>query len=920
MSGAISASEVHILGKKVHLSETSRIEARGGEVLVGGDYKGQNPEVQNAQMTQIDTGALINVDGGEGENGGRVIVWADEGAWYGGHISGRGENGGFVEVSGKKTLQYSGFADLRPVGDGDFGTLLIDPQSIVIDGGAGAVMVGVNTLFGNMVGSTVMMGAANVSAAIDAATLILQANTDIDVQASVTGTVLGNGLTLQAGRSILFSTGDLTLNGGAFSATVNDSAGMAGDRLAGPAQFNMNAGRSIATSGGDVVITHGSLSGTSEGEVVMGAGSSIDSGSGRIDITGTGISGSNLIGIDMQGSLTTTGTGAGAGIALTGTGSAAANNSIGVRIYGTISGVEGNLVVTGNGGGNGTGTDNYGIQVDFAGSIFSTGMGPDAAAITLLGTGGGGTDNNHGVLLGRTNPMGFISSIDGAILVNGTGNGTGQLNHGVFSSRVVAPPSTTVVLQSTGVGPNAATITVIGTAGAGTNTNVGIDYTVGSNGPISTVDGDVFFDGTGQGTAMFSAGIYLRAEAGVPLALQSTGVGAVEFIGQSSVNGTDFSLGVAINRVSTVSGNITVNGTGNGSGIFNTGAQLADVFATGTASVIATGVGFGTDSIGVLTAGNTTGVSVVDGDIIFTGTGSGSGFTDQGILIQPPGLFSTGLGEIVLTSLGNDIELTRIPAGIVLSTASSDVTMTALTGSANISILTGGNVSCGGSLIAAANNNFTIAPGVTFSVTGDATIVVDEQSGTMVGPGLFTNSGTITVASNNLAIYAVQGPQEPVGIGPFPSQVTFGNLSPNIEVWDASILFPDPLNAKYDTSYQAGGPYHGPGFGMSYLPGNGVFGSIVVWYKVFAQSPPVPPVPPIPFILPAVQRTLSLVGVNTTVYSSPQNYLMDPYFPCPILPCLKILCAGQTMCLPSCYKPTTTKSTIDPRRPLYSPL
>jgi len=185
------------------------------------------------------------------------------------------------------------------------------------------------------------------------------------------------------------------------------------------------------------------------------------------------------------------------------------------------------------------------------------------------------------------------------------------------------------------------------------------------------------------------------------------------------------------------------------------------------------------------------------------------------------------------------------------------------------------------------------------NITGDCTIIVDEQMPNGLGAGQFINNGTITVVSNNLAIYAVSGPNSPppgpVLPGPPPAQVTFGTLGPPISAWDVAIV-PDFLATKYYTSWQQGGVYHGLGFGAVYMPGTGVFGSQVVWYKFpFPPQPPVPPVPPTPPspIPPAlVAKVISLVPlifqqlwVNAQVN---ENYFFYPYEFCRGFPCIWI--------------------------------
>lgn len=111
----------------------------GGTVLVGGDYRGQGT-LPNAQFTYVSPGSTIQADATQQGHGGRVIVWANHTTNFHGSITARGGtqggNGGFAEVSGKRTLNYRGTADLRSP-NGTPGTLLLDPENILIRSGTG---------------------------------------------------------------------------------------------------------------------------------------------------------------------------------------------------------------------------------------------------------------------------------------------------------------------------------------------------------------------------------------------------------------------------------------------------------------------------------------------------------------------------------------------------------------------------------------------------------------------------------------------------------------------------------------------------------------------------------------------------------------------------------------------------------------
>ena len=138
---------VKVLGEKVGLFDGARVDASGsaggGVVLVGGNFQGKGPE-PNAKRTYVDANARITADATKSGDGGRVIVWADEVTGFYGDITARGGsesgNGGFVEVSGKKNLDFRGKVDLSAA-NGSLGTVLLDPENINIVDATGEPMI-----------------------------------------------------------------------------------------------------------------------------------------------------------------------------------------------------------------------------------------------------------------------------------------------------------------------------------------------------------------------------------------------------------------------------------------------------------------------------------------------------------------------------------------------------------------------------------------------------------------------------------------------------------------------------------------------------------------------------------------------------------------------------------------------------------
>jgi trimeric autotransporter adhesin len=296
-----SGGEVSALGVRVGIVGESVIDASGdrggGTVLVGGDYQGADPEVQNAERTYFGADAVIRADATTAGNGGRVIVWADGDTRFYGKISARGGsesgNGGFVETSGKEALTAFGtVTTLAPNGQG--GTWLLDPRTITIESGNNGPdddqlvltgIIGFADPFGSDPGNATIGVSTINDALVSNGAVVLQAYEDIDLNSHI---VLGNGgnLTLQAGDDINLGAFSISMNGD-LTMTANDPGALLLELDSNPTLGSITStagGGNITTNGGNVTV---SGVGVSLGNVnAMGGGP----GGGNVSITATGSS------------------------------------------------------------------------------------------------------------------------------------------------------------------------------------------------------------------------------------------------------------------------------------------------------------------------------------------------------------------------------------------------------------------------------------------------------------------------------------------------------------------------------------------------------------------------------------------------------------------------------------------------------
>ncbi|MBN1664273.1 MAG: filamentous hemagglutinin N-terminal domain-containing protein, partial [Deltaproteobacteria bacterium] len=142
VSGTVTATgsadqggQINILGASVALTDNASLDASGatggGTVLVGGDFLGRNPDIQNAETTYVGDSVTIKADALDQGTGGNVAVWANESTTFNGAISARGGtaggDGGRVETSGHK-LSIGSLATVNTLAPaGKTGSWLLDP-------------------------------------------------------------------------------------------------------------------------------------------------------------------------------------------------------------------------------------------------------------------------------------------------------------------------------------------------------------------------------------------------------------------------------------------------------------------------------------------------------------------------------------------------------------------------------------------------------------------------------------------------------------------------------------------------------------------------------------------------------------------------------------------------------------------------
>jgi filamentous hemagglutinin family protein len=744
VSGTLSAGngqqggEVQVLGRRVALQESARIDASGsqggGTVLVGGAHQGKNPEVQNAQFTDVAATAQIRADATQAGDGGKVIVWSDDTTRMAGSISARGGtmggNGGFAEISGKAHVQADGHADLSAPG-GKAGTLLLDPGSITVSAGASNAATGivnngwVNTqlntsslILATTDGGLTTNGATQditVSAPIswsNANTLTLNAGNNIAINSTITST--GGNLALNAtGTANIAST--IALAGGTLQGTgltVNGtSATLTGVTLdadlavKGSGYLYLNGGLTFANSGHTL-----SLGGAAAyGRLIYNGTQSI-LGNGNISFAATNGYTSYIYGDGTGATLTL-----GPNISLSGTASASmaytqlgnyANDSI--ILQGTLTADQANRTFTTYGSFTNAGTlnvsagafnlgtsgtwSNAGATVNLSGGTLTLGNFNTANAGSIAQTGGSasltGTATNTGNTWNITTTGLTALNLAGTV-TGGTLQGTGLIVNGGSATFTGVTLDTNLSVLANGYlylnggltfANSGRTLSLGGAASYGRLVYNGTQSILG-NGNISfaATNGNysyIYGDGTGA-TLTLGSGIALSGTASGSMAYTQLGNYANDSI---IVQGT--LTADQANRTFTTYGSFTNAGTLNVSaGVFNLGTS--GTWSNAGATVNLSG---GTLTLGNFNTANAGSIAQTGGSASLTGTATNTGNTWN--------ITATGLTALNLagTVTGGTLQ------GTGLTVNGGSATFTGVTLDTNLSVLANGYLYLNGGL------------------------------------------------------------------------------------------------------------------------------------------------------------------------------------------------------------------------------
>ncbi|VAW52326.1 Large exoproteins involved in heme utilization or adhesion [hydrothermal vent metagenome] len=678
-------------------------DSGGGKINIGGGWQGNDANIKNASDTTVDENTVLKANAKTNGNGGTVVVWSDGSTEFHGNISATGGsdtgNGGDAEISGKQHLFNTGYANLR-ASNGSFGTLLLDPGTVTIQDGD-TTNLGFDTfndayLINQLASANVNITTSDTANFGDETINILSG---VDITWGEAST-----LNLSAGRNIIMTSANIentSTSTTPFDAVIMQALGTNAGNYSG---IRLGAS-TIKSSNGDIRLT-GSSGNT------LGANRGILIGASEISSVGTGVNAAKIT-LDAQG---------------------------GVELVfgGRVTSIDGDINITGSGGV--ANSDTVGVTIHKSSEVISTGTGVNAANISITGNGGNASNalngKNYGVWIGDTGSgAGSVSSVDGTILVIGTGGLGGDQNHGVF------------INSSIGLSSGSGDITVTGTGASLSNFSNGVHL---QGGGITSGYGNITLNGTGGATGgQDNHGVYLTGTS----TISSTGIGsdaATININGTAGNGVDSSAVFLTSGagITSVDGDITIMGNNTLTGASGNGVELAlaEISSTGTGinaaniNIIGGDVAGGPGSFATgIDLSSATSITAVDGGITLTGVSNTTGIRiSGGSQIASTGT-SVNAGVINVTGVGGlrgviieGIEFNP-PAGNPssrISSADGEITVNGSGSFAGVSLVDDGEI---------------------LSTNGDITIVAESTS------TAFFNDQTGGIDPSNLAVNSTNG-------------------------------------------------------------------------------------------------------------------------------------------------------------------
>uniref|UniRef100_UPI00258D2EEB two-partner secretion domain-containing protein n=1 Tax=Acidiphilium sp. TaxID=527 RepID=UPI00258D2EEB len=224
----------------VSVASTARIDASGpaggGVVALGTDAARalQGPSdtmAPKAARVAIAQGATISADATRNGNGGRITVLSRDRTTAAGTISAQGAgngDGGLIEISSDGVISLSG-TDTTFAPSGRNGTILLDPQTLIVTASGGTPSAGTTTTSGTLTVGTDSSTSSYIDASIlDSQTgaVELSASSLISIVSAISSSSIST-LAMNSGGDIRIAA-PVTLTAGSIEATANGTIEVSG--------------------------------------------------------------------------------------------------------------------------------------------------------------------------------------------------------------------------------------------------------------------------------------------------------------------------------------------------------------------------------------------------------------------------------------------------------------------------------------------------------------------------------------------------------------------------------------------------------------------------------------------------------------------------------------------------------------------
>ncbi len=721
---------VYVFGEQVNLFGDALLDVSGdvggGEVLVGGDYQGGGPYF-TATDTFVGDGVSVFADALTSGDGGRAIFWANRRMKFFGRVQTRGGrlrgNGGFVEVSGKEELYFDGFVDTRAP-NGETGTLLLDPEDIIIADGSGATASGAATFTIHEETLEALGGFTDVNLTAENSIELQDLSDDVlslNISGSVTFLAKNGGITFADTNDKITTNGTINLNAkGALtlgSIESNDEKiTLTGSDLVlgGTLDSGISETTIVSSNGGTIGL--GDAAGTlsiSRDELQKITASNLVLGNGASSVSVDNVTAANSASI---GTLTLNAAGSGSSVSFGGNASTfnalTVNAGDGISIGSGLTTDSGNLILNGNadGGGSSSIVLASGIAVTAAGNLElrSAGGGITSSGNATLTSGGGLTLGND------------FTAGGGAALNGGTG---------ITLASGIAVDSGGLLTLGTTTGGIAAQGAVALNAANGINLNSGLTAQ-----GVATLNADT--DGTG-GAFTLASGKTL-----------STNNNALSITASDIVlNG---SLTSGISETTIVSSNGGTIGLGDAAGsLALSGSELQRV----TANSLTLGNGASSISVDDVSAANSANIGTLT--LNASGPGSSVSFGNNASTFNA---LTVNAGNGIAVGSG----LTTASGNLILNGNADGGGNSSIEFANDVTVTAAGNLelrSAGGGITTSGNATLTSGGGLTlgsdFTADGDAAL--NGGTGVTLASGIAVTSGGLLTLGTTTGGIAAQG-------------------------------------------------------------------------------------------------------------------------------------------------------------------